>query len=204
MNTRSELVGAGAGADGDGERTMSVRSGGRGRLRVGRTRVAGRAAISRAACAVVEVRRVPGVDSTRATSCVGLLSQVGLESTSYRRKRWLSTQTLNKNRTWSSGWTKIRTRFYNHCSTQYSSRTLSDRYRCLCVCASSQSRSLTRRRPVPSRHPCRTREKTRLILRSVRRRPAERLQFHIRVLTRRLRHFNRPTPPLNRRSNSLR
>lgn len=78
---------------------------------------------------------------------------------------WLSTRTPNKNQTWSSGWTRILTLYYSHCSTQCSSRTQSARYRCLCVCDSFQSHSLTRRRPVPSRHLCLTHGKIRLILR---------------------------------------
>lgn len=82
---------------------------------------------------------------------------------------WLLTRTVNRNRTWSSAWTRIRTRFYSHCSTLCLSRTRNGRYRCLFVCDSFQSRSLTRRRPVPSRHLCLTREKTRLTRRLDRR-----------------------------------
>lgn len=116
---------------------------------------------------------------------------------------WLSTRTVNRNRTWSSGWTRIRTPFCSRCSTLCSSRTRNGRYRCLFVCDSFQSRSLTRRRPVPSRHLCLTREKTRLTRRSDRR--PRLAPLRCRTLGRTLRRpaCNRRTPRASRPNHSL-
>lgn len=116
-------------------------------------------------------------------------------------KPWLSIRTVNRNRTWSSAWTRIRTRFCSHCSTQCSSRTRNGRYRCLYVCDSFQSRSLTRRRPVPSRHLCLTREKTRLTRRSDRRPLLARHPCPTLERTLHLRACNRHMPLDNRISN---
>lgn len=130
---------------------------------------AGGARFSRAASAILKIRRVATRQPVAFQCCVTAVGQVGFEISSFRRKQWRSIRTLNRNRTWSSAWTRIRTRFYSHCSTQCLSRIQNGRYRCLSVCDSFQSRSLTRHRPVPNRHLCLTREKTRLTRRSDRR-----------------------------------
>lgn len=130
--------------------------------------------------------------------CVTTVSQVGFEIYSFRHKPWLLTRTVNKNRTWSCAWTRTPTRFCSHCLTQCLNQTRNDRYRCLFVCDSFQSRSLTRRRPVRSHRLCLTRERTRPTQRSGRPRRQERHQCPTLGHTRRQRACSRPMPRVSR------